>query len=199
MHICIYIGNKKNKIRLKRKRSFQGNQYVTASKGNLIESTNSLSDTTGNHSKLDIRNHEQQQKIDEEINFLTPVSVSHQKLNNSNNFIHSSDTDEEKFFFIMNFQILSELIQLVGHSKECNLTNIFVKCTARERQGFSQKCFQNLFPGKDARAKKRFEVNVRSVVAFREIGNENEAMRIFTTMMSMPPPLSHQSYNDIIL
>ena len=45
------MGSKKNKIRLNRKRSFQGNQYIIASKRNLIESTNSLSDTSGDHSK----------------------------------------------------------------------------------------------------------------------------------------------------
>ena len=64
--------------------------------------------------KLNIGNHrQQQQKIDEEIDFSTPVSASHQKLNNSNNFIHSnsSDINEEKFFFIMNFHILTELIK----------------------------------------------------------------------------------------
>ena len=40
------MGSKKNKIRLKRKRSFQGNQYIIAGKRNRIESTNSLYDTT---------------------------------------------------------------------------------------------------------------------------------------------------------
>ena len=50
-----------------------------------------------------------------------------------------------------------------------------------------------MFFGKDARGKKPFEIDVRSVIAFREIGKENEAMRTFTTMMNMPPPLSHQS------
>ena len=37
------------------------------------------------------------------------------------------------------------------------------------------------------------------MIAFREIGKGNEAMHTFTTMMNMPPPLSHQSYNDINL
>ena len=56
-----------------------------------------------------------------------------------------------------------------------------------------------MFPGKDVRGKKPFEVNVRSVIAFREIGKGNEAMRTFTTIMNMPPPLSHQPYSDINL
>ena len=86
--------------------------------------------------KLDIGNHEQQQNIDEEIDFSTPVSASHQKLKNYSNFIHSSDTYEEKFFFIMNFQILTELIQLVGLCKKCSSTNIFIKCTAKNDKDF---------------------------------------------------------------
>ena len=90
------MGSKKNEIRLKRKRSFQGNQYIIACKRNLIESTNSLSD----------RYHRRPWETD----FSTPVSANHQKLNNSNDCIHSSDIDEEKFIFIMNFQILTEFI-----------------------------------------------------------------------------------------
>ena len=60
------MGSKKNKIRLKRKRSFQGNQYIIPCKRNPFESTNSLSDTTGDHSivnSLNIGNHEQQQNL----------------------------------------------------------------------------------------------------------------------------------------
>ena len=92
------MGSKKNKIRLKGKCSFQGNQYIIAGKRNLVESTNSMCDTTGDHSKLNIGNQEQQQNIDEEIGFSTSVSASQQKLNNSNNFNHSSDIDEENSF-----------------------------------------------------------------------------------------------------
>ena len=166
------MDSKKNKIRLKKKHSFQRNQHVIACKRNLIESTNSLSDTTGGHSKLNIGNHEQQQNIDEETDFSTPVSASHQKLNNSNDFIHSSDIDEEKFFFIMNFQILTELVQLVGHCKECSSSNILIKCTAEEQQGFSQKFYleckdctwchgfysspEFVVPGKDDKRQKTF-------------------------------------------
>ena len=90
------MGSKKNEIRLKRKRSFQGNQYIIGCKRNLIESSNSLSDTTGDHRK--------------QISQLLLVLANHQKLNNSNDFIHSNDIDKEKLIFIMNFQILTEFI-----------------------------------------------------------------------------------------
>ena len=48
--------------------------------------TNSLSDTTRDHEKLDFGNNEQQQNIDGKIDLSIPVSASHQKLNNFNNF-----------------------------------------------------------------------------------------------------------------
>ena len=54
-----------------------------------------------------------------------------------------------------------------------------------------------VFPGKDARGKKPFKVIARSVIAFREFGKGNEAVRTFTTMMDMPLPLFHQSCNDL--
>ena len=50
------MGSKENKIRLKTKRSLQGNQFKIGSKRNLFQPTNYLSDTTGDHSKLDIGN-----------------------------------------------------------------------------------------------------------------------------------------------
>ena len=87
------------------------------------------------------------------------------------------------------------------------MTNILIKCTAKEQQGFSQKFYleskdctwchgfcsspEFVFPGKDARGKKPFEVNIRSVTAFRETCKGNEAMFAFTILINMPPPLSH--------
>ena len=90
-----------------------------------------------------------------------------------------------------------------------------MKCTAKKRQGFSQKFYleckdcawchafysspEFVSPRKDARGKNPFEVNVRSVIAFQEIGKGNETMCTFTTMMNIPPTLSHQSSSDINL
>ena len=40
-----------------------------------------------------------------------------------------------------------------------------------------------------------YEINLRAVMAFREIGRGNEAMSTFTTIMNMPAPLSNHSYD----
>ena len=84
---------------------------------------------------------------------------------------------------------MTELIQLFGHFKEFSLTNIFIKYTVEDWQGFPQKFSQEcndctwchgfyssqkfVFPGKDAKPKTPFEVNVRFVVAFWENGKRN--------------------------
>ena len=52
--------------------------------------------------------------------------------------------------------------------------------------------FQRKIPGQ-----KSYEINIRSVIAFREIGRGHEAMKTFTTMMNMLKPLAIASFNDI--
>ena len=42
-----------------------------------------------------------------------------------------------------------------------------------------------------------YEINIRSVLTFREIGSGHEAMKTFTTMMNMSKPLAIASFNDI--
>ena len=49
----------------------------------------------------------------------------------------------------------------------------------------------------ETRGKKPLEVNVRSLVAFREIGRGYEAMNTFTTLLNMPQPMAKTTYNDI--
>ena len=70
--------------------------FLPVNKRNVIESNNALPHIARDHIKLDNQN---QQNLDEEVDLSTPVSASHQKLNNSNNFIHSTDTDEEIFLY----------------------------------------------------------------------------------------------------
>ena len=54
-----------------------------------------------------------------------------------------------------------------------------------------------LRPDPRKRGQKNFEVNVRMVVAFREIGKGHSSMLAFTQAMNMPPPIAVKSYNNI--
>ena len=104
---------------------------------------------------------------------------------------------------------------LLATCKECN-SAVELKNVPSKRQGFSLKlllqcCVESctwshefftstMFNSseKDSRGKKPFNINYRSVITFREIGKGHEAMKRFTTIMNMPPPLVWQSYKDII-
>ena len=56
-----------------------------------------------------------------------------------------------------------------------------------------------MFPGKDARGKTQFKINVRLLLAFRESGEGNELTHTLTAMRNVYPAISHQLYNDINL
>ena len=102
---------------------------------------------------------------------------------------------------------------MVGACLQCGMKDIDVAYLDDERQGFSYsvlvKCnccdWQHIFhtsheltlPGKDNRGRKSCDVNIRTVMAFREIGRGHEAIKNFTSIMNMPPPLSAMSYSNI--
>ena len=48
------------------------------------------------------------------------------------------------------------------------------------------------------RGRKGFDINTRSVLAFREIGKAHTAVQTLCGYMNMPPPMSVTTYNDII-
>ena len=73
----------------------------------------------------------------------------------------------------------------------------FLKCS--ERDWFKQFYFspEFKFDHGETKGKKPMEVNVRSVIAFREIGRGHEAMNTFTTLLNMPLPMAKTTCNDI--
>ena len=44
----------------------------------------------------------------------------------------------------------------------------------------------------------RFGLNVRSIVAFREVGRGLTHIETFCRVMNMPPPYTHKSYDDVV-
>ena len=86
----------------------------------------------------------------------------------------------------MNFQILKKLTRLVGRCKGYDSINIFAKFITEDQEGFSQKFYfecgsstwchgfyssaEFLIQSKDIKGKKPFEIDVKSMIAFRENG-----------------------------
>ena len=90
------------------------------------------------------------------------------------------ETNQDIFFFLMNFCILKSLINQISVCRSCNDDNLEIHNT--EKKGLSLKCsiecndcdwtykfFSSLefkFQEKDSRGQKSYEINIRSVIAF---------------------------------
>jgi len=61
---------------------------------------------------------------------------------------------------------------------------------------FTSKQFKT--PESDTRGAKSFDINNRSIIAFREIGRGHRSMEIFSSLMNLPPPLSATAYKNCI-
>ena len=81
-----------------------------------------------------------------------------------------------------------------------------------KKQGFANKlvvncnhcdwkysCYtsQTLSPEDKTKGKKPCEINYRTVMAFREIGRGHESLKVFSTVMNMPAPMSRVTYTKI--
>jgi len=109
--------------------------------------------------------------------------------------------------------MLKDLISYIGSCVDCKSKDITLEFVDSNVKGyaakFSVKCIacdweysfssspEFMLPGRDPRGAKSQEVNIRTVMAFREIGKGHEGMKIFSTIMNMPPPMSLPAYNDI--
>ena len=131
----------------------------------------------------------------------------------SNGNTHELD-DSNNFFSLINFKVLQSFIMSLLACGECGDRKLVIEHLAEDRQGFCLKftincngchwkhCFYSSpefsYPRKDQREKRPFEINVRAVMAFREIGKGHEAMKTFNSVMNMCPPISTRTYNEKI-
>lgn len=190
------MANKKNKIYVK-KRKNASNQY-TCNKRTKTDKTDQL-----------MQNNDTATPEDENLN----LSSSATKLDTSLRSISTAENNTDDFFFFINFGILKSLIEGIACCPSCNSRLLIL--THGDRKGFSLKLHieceacawsTSSFTSpqfkfgkeKDNRGQKSFEVNARTVIAFREIGKGHQAMKTFTTMMNMPPPFVNTTYNSWI-
>ena len=112
----------------------------------------------------------------------------------------------------MNFSIIKRIISTVGKCPECcsdiNITNDFngklgfanklvIKCELCE---WKSTFFTSVIMKKESKSTRgyaRYDVDARSVFAFREIGKGYQAIRDFAMHMNMVPPYNAKAYNSI--
>ena len=199
------MANKKNKIRNKRKNG--RNQYTCTKRTVLSEENN---DTTATVELSSPTVTQIPTETEDDISDLNQ-SASFQKLNTSVVNLMDIETNQDNFFFLMNFCMLKSLINQICVCRSCNGDNLEIQNT--EKMGFSlqfsiecnhcdwtYKFFSSpefKFQEKDSRGQKSYEINIQLVIAFQEIGRGHEAMKTFTAMMNIPKPLAIASFNNI--
>ena len=113
-------------------------------------------------------------------------------------------------YIIINFLILQKLIKTVnGSHAECSSKKISVKNTVGKKKDWSNKinisCCEcawtkYIYTSKEVNiprqsGQKYHELNVRSLMAFGEIGKGFESMKTFSRLMNMTEPINIKAYS----
>ena len=119
--------------------------------------------------------------------------------------------ENDNYFILMNFQILSDFIEKIAFCQNCQSGNVVFANNLEMRMGLACKlqlscedCFHELsfFTSNECKrsevtqGRNLFECNVRAVTGFREIGKGHEGFANFTRCMNMHT-LSESSYRNI--
>ena len=113
--------------------------------------------------------------------------------------------DDSCYYILIDYQILRTVIERFAKCPQCN-SKVGIQNDVGSKQGFSCKLtfeciscewFDETFTSsaveksKESPGRAPFDVNVRMVYAFREIGKGHKAITKFATFMNMPPPMSN--------
>lgn len=116
-------------------------------------------------------------------------------------------------FLMMDFDVLKSILKLIGCCPDCHGHDLMLENIVKEKMGWANKlsifcnscAWEETFftsrvveskDKKDRRGRKKYEVNVRCVMSFREIGGGLELIRKFSTMMNMTQPMNRSAYDD---
>ena len=187
LKLLAIMAKKKYKIR-NIKRKFRGSQYTTTA----------TDQSTAIHNVTQTVNNE-------EIN----CSSSKRKLKHTSKTTRSAETKCNSFFFFMHFKQLQQAFEKHSNCQYCGAGlqlshdemkkiglslsfSIICKDCGFEDQFFPSADIEQKKPGLNAQ-----EINIRSFMAFREIGRDREAMVTFTIIMNMPPPMNKDNFDAI--
>lgn len=185
------MANKKNRTRIKRAKVFKGNQYVDPAGQNKEK----------NRDENTTRNGPNQQPCTAQANNDTPTPTRARQEFSGN---------EANFNMLMDFRIFQSIIDGISRCQECN-ESVSTSTNMTKKHGCSlcieircRKCLwkkefftspvveQSTSPGKNG-----FEINLRFVMAFREVGRGHEAMKMFCQCLNLPCPMTYNSYQAI--
>ena len=121
----------------------------------------------------------------------------------------SSNMDTTSMYMMTDIKIFINLLQLVGQCPECS-NAITTTVDFSSKKGFAQKVvpsckdttgcaltystYTSTMTKNDERS--RYDVNIRSIIAFGEIRRGLNHIETFHRIMNMSPPYPHSAYDD---
>ena len=137
-----------------------------------------------------------------------PCTSSSTDLGIESNVDDVVDDGHQPAYIFMDTSILSSLLdELI----KCTRCGFYVETTLmiNNKQGlchhFNIKCrkwSKSFFTSKeverDGRGANPFDINIRAILAFREIGKGHAGIETFCGLMNMPPPMTEATFNNII-
>ena len=129
--------------------------------------------------------------------------------------VEDADIDKDNHHIFMNFCVIKCIVQTVGKCPECNnnsdleiindvecklgfANKLLISCTACD---WTKIMFTSLPVKKETSSTRggygRFDINTRTVFAFREIGQGYQSIQDFAINMNMMPPNNLKAYHSI--
>ena len=139
------------------------------------------------------------------------LSVEGQYIDVIDDVNSSNEPTLDNGYVLFDISIFINLISDVGKCQNCgaDVTAIhqidgkkgfchLFKLSCDKNCGWYKSVYTSKEINKGKQGRKAFDVNIRSVVAFREIGKGHAAIETLCGYMNMPPPMNQTTYDDII-
>ena len=194
-------GQAKSTYRAK-KRKFSSNQHTKRT-----DETESSPTTSASLPSLPSRPRPHFSEEEEDGNAISCTSAKKLRLS-----IENQEREKDDYYILMSFSMLKRVVDSISNCKACSepleLTDDecrFGLCHQLSFQckhcGWSEKFYSSPTSNKtnpESPARRHmFDVNIRSVVAFREIGKGHTALSTFSGLMNLSKPLAKTQYNKV--
>ena len=204
-----------------RKRKFKGNQYLGVHEASKKIKSGHKTESNGltKVNELNIADHSQCSPISEpsssnvqtrlpEIVDETPRSSRSASARKIRQVSENVDGENDFFYFFLDSSLFLDLLKSVAFCPTCKV-NLMVEHIERQKAGlchaFQLNCTlcgwsREFKSSKEVRkggsGRNSYDVNDRSMIAFREIGRGFAGMKRFCGIMNIMPPLNRGTYSD---
>lgn len=189
------------KCRAKKKRTFRGNQH-SKEKAMLdvsLDASQSSVETSSDHQVATCSS-----------SSVKKLKRSHEAAFSDRSTESSASSNETTGYIFMDVSILISMFAVCSNCPECSSTLSIVNDLSKRKGlaccvyihcegcGWYQKFYSShQFDRPNKNGPKPYDINVRSVVAFREIGKGYESIKKFCGLMNTPPPMSKSTFITI--